>query len=525
MPFISVPSLNFTTNVRNVTSNEQPYQPADDGWWQNAGWSVSESSWSKSPDSVVDNGSFEEDIDGWDDNSEENFTDENGKEHVFDATWNPDTQRMKHEITPNNFQFQSIASKLIQYPFDSDVWYKFKSTINFLPEDITPFTKFILSIWKDGDVPDINNTFVEQSFDVDQLTNGQEISLDFMPTDENGDVLEALQVGFRLSDDSTDSNQNVVIEVDNVEVTDSQDDELERTYTLSLETDNYNGLTNSYEPVPIGDNELPSVVEGYRDNAGHTLYVVLETDGLIEDTKVPFYVESPEGEGSWYSPVHLDKMTDRDELGHVYFPNVFTLTEDTTTTSIMKSSRVGIWVLPNVVCVRPQTIAIWIPHSDPELSGRENALAEIEFEVTPNIEIYDKSDCEPVYSSLSDNNDSPEEGDSMGINLHGQRMTHGVVLEGDEYPIGTWEITSSSIGISSPTSGTFIIDNDDEVPVTTVQTIDDGVYKGSGGGFTMSVHIGDENENPYIPEITLTISRGFADAQDPPEDPPEDDED
>ncbi len=59
MPFISVPSLNFTTNVRNVTSNEQPYQPADDGWWQNAGWSVSESSWSKSPDSVVDNGSFE----------------------------------------------------------------------------------------------------------------------------------------------------------------------------------------------------------------------------------------------------------------------------------------------------------------------------------------------------------------------------------------------------------------------------------------------------------------------------------
>ena len=101
-------------------------------------------------------------------------------------------------------------------------------------------------------------------------------------------------------------------------------------------------------------------------------------------------------------------------------------------------------------------------------------------------------------------------------------MTHGVVLEGDEYPIGTWEITSSSVGISSPTSGTFIIDNDDEVPVTTVQTIDDGVYKGGGGSFTMSVHIGDENENPYIPETTLTISRGFADAQDPPEDDEDD---
>ncbi len=507
MPFISVPSLNFTTNVRNATSD----QPAEDGFWQNAGWSVSESSWSNSPDSVVGNDSFEEDIDGWDDNSEENFTDENGKEHVFDTTWNPDTQRMKHEITPNDFQFQSIASKLIQYPFDSDVWYKFKSTINFLPEDITPFTKFILSIWKEGDVPDINNTFVEQSFDVDQLTNGQEISLDFMPTDENGDVLEALQVGFRLSDDSTDSNQNVVVEVDNVEVTDSQDDELERTYTLSLETDNYNGLTDSYESVPIGENGLPSVVEGYKNNAGVTLYVVLETDGLVEDTKVPFYVESPEGEGTHYSLIWNDKMTDRDEFGHQLTPNVFNLSEETTTSTIMRSPRIGIQVLPNVVCIRPQTIAIWVPHPDPELGGRENALTEIELEVTPNTEIYDKSDCEPIYSGVQNNNSSPEEGDTIGFDLLGERMTQGVIPEGSEYPIGTWQITNASIGISSPTSGTFLIDNDNNVSITTVNTISDGVYTGTGGSFTINVTIG---------ETTLSTSAGFSDSSNPPDPDP-----
>ena len=56
MPFISVPSLNFITNVRNVVSNDQP---AEDEFWQNSGWTISESSWRESPDSVVDNGSFE----------------------------------------------------------------------------------------------------------------------------------------------------------------------------------------------------------------------------------------------------------------------------------------------------------------------------------------------------------------------------------------------------------------------------------------------------------------------------------
>ena len=195
-----------------------------------------------------------------------------------------------------------------------------------------------------------------------------------------------------------------------------------------MESGIWNTLSGSYDPVPTGENGLPSVVEGYKDHTGVTLHVVLETDGLVEDTKVPFYVESPEGEGTSYSLIWDDKMTDRDEFGHPYSPNVFNLSEETTTSTIMRSSRVRIHVLPNVVCVRPQIIAIWVPHSDPELSGRENALAEIEFEVTPNIETYDKSDCGPIYSSLSDNNSSPEEGDTMGISLSGQRMTHGLSL-------------------------------------------------------------------------------------------------
>ena len=492
MPFISVPSLNFTTNVRFNQSNLQH------GFWDNSGWTVSQSSWSESPDSVVGNGSFEESIDGWDDHSEPNFTDENGKEHVFDTTWNPDTQRMKYEVTPNDLQFQSIASKLIQYPFDSDVWYKFKSTINYLPEDVTPFTKFILSIWKEGDVPDINNTLVEQSFDVDQLTNGQEISLDFMPTDEIDGVLESLQMGFRLSDDSTDSTDNVVVEVDDVKVTDSQDNELQRTYTLLLETNTWDTTSQSWNSVPIGENGLPSV------NEGDTIYLVLETDGLVEDTKVPFFVESPEGEGTSYSLVWNNKMTDRDEFGHPYNPNVFELKEGSTT--IMRSTRLGMQVLPNVVCIRPQTIDIWVPH--PELDGRENALAEIELEVTPN-ESYDKSQCEPNYISIQKNNSSPQEGDSMGFDLVGERMTNEIIPEGSEYPIGTWEITNSSIGISSPTSGSFIIDDDNIVSITVVQTTSDGVYTG-GGGFTMNVTIG---------ETSLSVGAGFTDSTDPPENP------
>lgn len=497
MPFISVPSLNFTTNVRSNQSN------LESGFWDNSGWTVSQSSWSKSPDSVVGNGSFEESIDGWDDYSEENFTDENGKEHVFDTTWNPDTQRMKYEVTPNDLQFQSIASKLIQYPFDSAALYKFKSIINFLPEDITPFTKFVLSIWKEGDVPYTDNAFAEQSFDVDQLTDGQEISLDFMPVDELGDVLESLQVGFRLSDDSTGSTDNVVVEVDDVKVTDSQDNELERTYTLLLETDTWDAVSQSWNSVPIGENGLPSVMEG------ETIRLVLETDGLVEDTKVPFYVESPEGEGPSYSLVWNNKMTDRDEFGHPYFPNVFELKEASTTSStMMRSSRVGMKVLSNVVCINPQTIAIWVPH--PELDGRESALVEIELEVTPN-ESYDKSDCEPVYSSIEKNNSSPEEGDTMGFDLVGQRMTNGVIPEGSEYPTGTWNITNSSIGIASPTSGSFIIDNPDRVPITTVQTISDGVYKGTGGGFTIIVTIDDPSET------TLSAGASFSDSSDPPE--------
>ena len=114
MPFISVPSLNFITNVRNVVSSDQP---AEDEFWQNSGWTISESSWRESPDDVVDNGSFEEGIDGWDDHSEPNFTDGNGDENVFETTWNSNTQKMKYEVTPNDLQYQAISSKLIQYPF------------------------------------------------------------------------------------------------------------------------------------------------------------------------------------------------------------------------------------------------------------------------------------------------------------------------------------------------------------------------------------------------------------------------
>lgn len=484
MPFISVPSLNFITNVRNVVSSDQP---AEDEFWQNSGWTISESSWRESPDSVVDNGSFEEGIDGWDDHSEPNFTDENGDENVFETTWNSNTQKMKFEVTPNDLQYQAISSKLIQYPFDSDIWYKLKSTINFLPQNVTPSTKLFFSIWKDGDVPDIDNTFAEQSFDVDQLTNGQEISLDFMPTDGVEGVLEALQIGFRLSDDSTDSTDNVEVEVDDVKVTDSQDDELERTYTLST--------------------SVSSVTEGHIQDGGNgSLYITLEAEGLTENTKVPFYVEVPEAEGTT-AISNNGQMTNKDEFGPKVTPNVFLLT--LTSTSHTTTSTTNIQVMPDVVCVRPQTIAVWIPH--PDLEGRENALAEVEFDVQPNTDSYDKSGCEPIYSGIQKNNSSPEEGDTMGFDLVGQRMTQGVIPEGSEYPIGTWQITNASIGISSPTSGTFLIDNDNNVSITTVSTISDGVYTGTGGSFTMNVTIG---------ETTLSTVAGFSDSSNPPDPDP-----
>jgi len=477
------------------------------GFWDDGSWDVSVSSWKNSPDTVIGNGSFEEGIEGWDNHSEENFTDENGKEHVFDTTWNPDTQRMKYELTPNDFQFQSIASKLIQYSFDSDVWYKFKSTINYLPEDVTPFTKFILSIWKEGDVPDINNTLAEQSFDVDQLTNGQEISLDFMPTDQIDGVLESLQMGFRLSDDSTDSTGNVVVEVDDVKVTDSQDNELQRTYTLLLETNTWDTVSQSWNSVPIGGNGLPSV------NEGDTIYLVLETNGLVENTKVPFFVESPEGEGPSYSLVWNNKMTDRDEFGHPYNPNVFELKEKSTT--IMRSTRRSMQVLPNVVCIQPQTIAIWVPH--PKLDGRENALAEIELEVMPN-ESYDKSECAASYTRLVSGNSSPTEGRTCSISLEGNKMRNGLTLN------ISW-VVSSYGGISvSPSSGTTTINPENEghdtsIELVNVQTVDDGVWSGEGGsqGFIVQATISEVfgRNDPVI----LSITQPVAENDSPPEDP------
>ena len=432
-----------------------PNNPEESTWWNNSGWKISESSWKDSPIDVVEDGEFENGTEGWQDESSENFTDVNGDDYAFDSIWDPGNKRMRLETTPNDLGYESVTSKNAQYPFESGVNYFLKTSIHFAPEDVTTSTKTYLSIWD----PETGNSFSEQSFNVSDLNSGQEVSLNFTASDQ---ISKGIKFGFRLSDNSSDNTKLISVGFDDVKITDSNGVELQRNYILSV----------SQAEIDEGD----------------SVTVTLNTEGLIDGTKVSYFVEKSNITGSSFG------------WGSGEEPNVFTVVNNT--------SSITIQTEPDSVCVTPQTVSVWVPH--PELNGINNSLSQTSFVVNPRTDLYDKSYCSASYTRLVSGNDTPTEGGGgCPIGLEGVNMRNGLTLD------ISWVVSTSPATLSvSPSSGTTTIDpeneeHDSSIQLAHFQIADNEVYDESQS-FTVTATIGD---------VVLSITQPVAENDPPPEDP------
>ena len=122
----------------------------------------------------------------------------------------------------------------------------------------------------------------------------------------------------------------------------------------------------------------------------------------------------------------------------------------------------------------------------------------------------------PTYTSITSGavNDTITEGESITFTLNGSNMTNSSNQ-------GTWQLISPPTGlINGDTSGTFTPSGDTSTEITTITTIDDGVYQGSRNleiqininGETLSKSfIVEDNESTPLTSYTGIISNATND--------------
>lgn len=458
-------SGSFDGGAGSNESNTPTYpDPTDYGTEENDNVSV----WESTPQDVLANGDFET-ADNWTDYS---FADTNsfGEDFTFDTSWDEVNKRQKLCIS-NGYgpSAMAITAQKIHYPFVDGETYKIKFNVFYDPNAITADAKIVPTVWNENVVtPTYDNDIVENFETVNQLAVGQEVSTSFVA---NSTTVNSIWVGAKLQQRTYYPNHTGdCVSIDNFMLTDANDVPLTRSITMvassasgndgNLEEGSANGLNISIQTVGW---PAPAHIPFYFDTD------MSESD--FQGSNVPSANSEPIKKGTGKRTV-VDNGT-----GAVTWAgaNIFV-------TNPQGQSTAFIYVADNLLCTA-KSYELYIPHPE---DGENTKLASISGNVTlsqdqSNID-WRNANCADTssFDSLTRVNVSPVGGDNDTIYLNGSNMMTSV------HATGTWELISNTVG-ASPTSGSFDINNNDQILVANLSTQPPGP-----GSFTIRVTVGDD---------------------------------
>ncbi len=443
--------------------------PTDYGTEENDNVSV----WESTPQDVLANGDFET-ADNWTDYS---YPDTNafGEDFTFDTSWDEVNKRQKLCIS-NGYgpSARAITTQEIHYPFVDGETYKVKFNVFYDPNNIVSSAMIYPTVWSETQTLTPNNaysSFKSEMYYVDQLSVGQEVSVSFV-ADHN--TVDSIKVGAQLRQQqyfaSNAGHTGTCVSIDNFMLTDANDVPLTRSITMvassasgndgNLEEGSANGLNISIQTVGW---PAPAHIPFYFDTD------MSESD--FQGSNVPFANSEPIKKGTGKRTV-VDNGT-----GAVTWAgaNIFV-------TNPQGQSTAFIFVADNLLC-SAKSYELYIPHPE---DGENTKLASISGNVTlsqdqSNID-WRNANCADTssFDSLTRVNVSPVGGDNDTVYLNGSNMMTSV------HATGTWELISNTVG-ASPTSGSFDINNNDQILVANLSTQAPGP-----GSFTIRVTVGDD---------------------------------
>lgn len=297
-----------------------------------------QSSWIDDPTKLVENDDFSNGIDGWDDNSSPAIS---GFGSGF--TWDETNERneLYQDTSFGSSAYQAIATQETFYNYENATDYKVKANVYYDSNEITSSTNFNVKVWDPAVTPSATNHDHIQSTQVNTLTSGDQVTLTWTA---DSTFADGAIVGVSLSDDSGD-NQALKVSFDNFIITDSNDNEITRTYSLAAYDSN--------------NNQISSIDEG------ESITFVLTTTNLVNGTKVPFYVSTTLSQED-LTGVLKDQGAEYDSNGDLISVNDLSISSNSASFTMSTSNR--------SLCDGSEPLEVFIPHP---ILGEDQKLATV----------------------------------------------------------------------------------------------------------------------------------------------------